>query len=48
MMSSKVTSPKEEGTDANGAKRDGAERDEGAVEFDCRDQNWASLRLAVT
>ena len=38
MMSSKVTSPKEEGTDADGAERDGAEWEEGATEFDCRDR----------
>ena len=37
MMSSKVTSPEEEGTDANGVERDGTEWDEGAVESDCRD-----------
>ena len=47
MMSPKVTSLEEEGTDADGAKRDGAEREGGAVESDCRDRNWASLRLAV-
>ena len=47
MMSSKVTSPKEEGTDADGAERDGVEREEGATESDYRDRNWASLRLTV-
>ena len=47
MMSPKDTSPKEEGADADGAERDGAEREEGAVEFDCRNRNWASLRLTV-
>ena len=52
MMSPKDTSPDEEGTDADGAERDGAEqngveREEGAVESDCRNQNWASLRLMV-
>ena len=46
-MSSKVTSPKEEGTDADGAERDGAEWEEGATESDCRDPNWASLHLTV-
>ena len=47
MMSPKDTSPKEEGADADGAERDGAEREEGAVESDCRNRNWASLRLTV-
>ena len=47
MMSLKVTSPEEEGTDADGAERDDAEWDGGAAEFDCRDRNWASLRLMV-
>ena len=42
MMSPKVTSHEEEGTDANGA-----EREEGAAEFDYRDRNWASLCLTV-
>ena len=42
MMSPKDTSPKEEGVNA-----DGAEREEGAVESDCYDQNWASLRLTI-
>ena len=46
-MSPKVTSPKEEGTDADGVERDGAEWDEGAVKSDCRDRNWALLRLTV-
>ena len=45
MMSPKVTMPEEEeGADMDGAKRDGAEQEGGATEFDCRDQNWASLR----
>ena len=47
MMSPKDTSPEEEGRDANGVNWDGAEREEGAAEFVCRDQNWASLRLTV-
>ena len=48
MMSPKVTSPEEEeGADEDGAERDGVEREESAVEFDCRDRNWASLRLMV-
>ena len=48
MMSSKVTSPKEEGgVDVDGAKRDGVEREGGAVESDCRDRSWGSLRLTV-
>ena len=42
MMSPKVTSHEEEGTDANGA-----EREEGAAESDYRDRNWASLCLTV-
>ena len=46
-MSPKVTSPKKEGTDANGAERDGAEQEECVAEFDCHDRNWASLRLTV-
>ena len=41
-MSPKVTSLEEEGTDANGA-----EREVGASESDCRDRNWASLCLTV-
>ena len=47
MMSPKVTSPEEEGTDADGVERDGAEREEGTIESDCHDRNWASLRLTV-
>ena len=42
MMSPKDTSPEEERVDT-----DGAEREEGAVESDYRDQNWASLRLTI-
>ena len=47
IMSPKVTSLEEEGTDADGVERDGAEREGGAAEFNCRDRNWASLRLIV-
>ena len=45
MTSPKDISPEEEGADANGTKRDGAEWEEGAAESDCCDRNWASLRL---
>ena len=49
MMSPKVTSPEEvEGVDEDGAEHDGAEREEGAVESDCHNRNWVSLRLTVT
>ena len=47
MMSPKDTSPKEEGVDVDGTERDGAEREEGTIESDCHDRNWASLRLTV-
>ena len=47
MTSPKDISPKEEGAAADGVDWDGAEREEGAAEFVCRDQNWASLRLTV-
>ena len=49
MISPRDTSPEEEeeGVDVDGAKRDGAEQEEGAAEFDCRDRSWASLRLTV-
>ena len=47
MTSPKDTSPEEEGADADGVERDGAEREEGVTKFDCRDRNWASLRLTV-
>ena len=48
MMSPRVTSlEEEEGADVDGAEQDGAEWEGGAVEFDCRDQNYASLRLMV-
>ena len=48
MMSPKVTLPEEEGgADVDGAKRDGVEREGGAVGFDCHDRSWASLRLTV-
>ena len=46
-MSLKDTSPEEEGTDVDAAEQDGAEREEGATEFDYCDRNWASLRLTV-
>ena len=38
-MSPKDASLKEEGADADGVNRDGAEREEGAVESVCRDRN---------
>ena len=47
MMSPQDTSPEEEGADADGVDRYGAEREEGAAESVCRDQNWALLRLTV-
>ena len=48
MMSPEDTSPEEEGeADVDGAKRDGVEREGGAIGFDCRDRSWASLRLTV-
>ena len=47
MTSSKDTSLEEEGVDADGVDWDGAEREEGAAESVCRDQNWASLHLMV-
>ena len=47
MTSPKDTSPEKEGADADGAERDGAEWEEGVAESDCRNQNWASLRLTV-
>ena len=47
LTSPKDTSLEEEGADADGVNRDGAEREEGAVKFDYRDRNWASLRLTV-
>ena len=31
----------------DGANRDGAEREEGAVESDCHDLNYTSLHLTV-
>ena len=48
MMSPKVTSPEEEGTDADGAEWDDAEREGGAAESDCHDRNWALLPLTIT
>ena len=47
MTSPKNTSPEEEEEDVDGVDRDGAEREEGAAEFVCRDRNWVSLRLTV-
>ena len=47
MISPKDTSPEEEEADADGVDWDGAEREEGAAEFVCRDQNWASLHLTI-
>ena len=47
-MSPIVTSPEEkEGADVDRAKRDGAEWEGGATEYDYRDLNYASLRLTV-
>ena len=40
MTSPKDTSPEEKGADANGAKRDSVEQEEGAAESDYRDRNW--------
>ena len=39
MMSSKVTSPEKEGTEADGAEWDGVERKGGATESNCCDRN---------
>ena len=47
MTSSKDTSLEEEGVDADGVDWDGAEREEGATESYCHDQNWALLCLMV-
>ena len=47
MMSPKDTSPEDKGADADGAEWDGAKREKGVAESDCRDRNWASLRLTV-
>ena len=48
MMSPKDTSPEEEeGADVDGAKRDRAEREEGAAKSDCHHRSWASIRLTV-
>ena len=47
MTSPKDTSLEEEGTDADGVDLDGVEREEGAAESVCRDQNWVSLRLTI-
>ena len=47
MTSPKDTSPEKEGANADGAKWNGAEQEEGATESDCRNRKWASLRLRV-
>ena len=48
MISRRDTSPEEEGgVDVDRAERDGAEWEERATEFDCRDRNWALLHLTV-
>ena len=48
MISPRDTSLEEEGgADVDGDEQDGAEREEGAAESDCRDRSWASLRLMV-
>ena len=47
MTSPKDTSLEEKEADADGVDRDGAEREEGAVESVCHDRNWASLRLTI-
>ena len=48
MMSPKVTVPEDEGgADVDGVERNGAKREEGVVESDCRDRSWASLHLTV-
>ena len=39
MTSSKDTSPEEEGADAGGVERDGAEREEGVAKSDYRNRN---------
>ena len=39
MTSPKDTSPEEEGAVTDGVDQDGAEREEGAAEFVCRDRN---------
>ena len=40
MISPRDTPPEEEGgADVDGAKRDGAEREEEAAEFDCHDRS---------
>ena len=47
-MSPSVTSPiKEQGTDVDGAKRDGVEWEGGAAESDYFDRNCTSLRFMV-
>ena len=47
-MSPRVTLPVEdEGIDGDGVERDGAEQEGGAAKSDCRDLNYASLRLMI-
>ena len=45
MSPSDISLAEEERADVDGADRDGAKQKGGAVEFDCRDLNYASLRL---
>ena len=47
MTSPKDTSSEEEGADVDRVDQDGAEQEEGAAEFVCRDRNWALLCLTV-
>ena len=48
MISPRDTSLEEEGgAYVDGAKRDGAEREEGAAKSDYHNRSWASLRLTV-
>ena len=47
MSPSDTSLEEEEGADVGGANRDGAEREEGAVESDCHDLNYTSLHLTV-
>ena len=47
MSPSETALVEEEGTNVDGVDRDGVKREGGAVEFDCRDLNCASLCLTV-
>ena len=47
MSPSDILLEEEEGADVDGANQDGAEREGGVAESDCRDLNYASLRLTV-